>query len=241
MSAEFKHGDEDFDGGLFASIAHTPVATVITDPRLPDNPIVAVNAAFLALSLYSEEEVLGRNCRLLGGAETEPEPRRILRDAVAAAEPALVELLNYRRDGSTFRNTVMIAPVFGADGALNYFIGSQMALPDREEANATLRRQRARSLVDSLTSRQRLPQQTDRAAARHQRKDGEDAPRRAARPPGRADIGRCDPHRGRGRAVAPLRARPRLSGFHITVINPYHLRRGTTAGKGVASMLAKGG
>ncbi len=155
MSAEFKHGDEDFDGGLFASIAHTPVATVITDPRLPDNPIVAVNAAFLALSLYSEEEVLGRNCRLLGGAETEPEPRRILRDAVAAAEPALVELLNYRRDGSTFRNTVMIAPVFGADGALNYFIGSQMALPDREEANATLRRQRARSLVDSLTSRQR--------------------------------------------------------------------------------------
>ena len=155
MTARFEQIDEDFDSGLFASIAHTPVATVITDPRLPDNPLVAVNAAFLALTLYPEEELLGRNCRLLGGRGTEAEPRRVLRDAVAAARPALVELLNYRKDGSAFRNTVMIAPVFGADGALSYFIGSQMALPDREDASATLRRQRARELVDGLTHRQR--------------------------------------------------------------------------------------
>ena len=155
MTAGFQRFDDDFESGLFASIAHTPVATVITDPRLPDNPIVAVNAAFLALSLYSEEEVLGRNCRLLAGPDTEPEPRRILREAVAMAQPALVEMLNYRKDGTGFRNAVMIAPVFAHGGELSYFIGSQMAVPDSGEAAATLRRQRARSLVDGLTTRQR--------------------------------------------------------------------------------------
>ena len=147
--------DQDFDRGLFASIAHTPVATVITDPRRADNPIVAANAAFLDLTLYSEAEVVGQNCRLLAGPGTEPEPRRILREAVAAARPALAEMTNYRKDGSSFRNTVMIAPVFDGDGRLAYFIGSQLELSDPTEATATLRRQRARELVEGLTERQR--------------------------------------------------------------------------------------
>ena len=155
MTAEPENADTDFDRGLFASIAHTPVATVITDPRRADNPIVAANAAFLALTQYSESQVLGQNCRLLAGPGTEAEPRRVLREAVAAAQPALAEMLNYRKDGSSFRNTVMIAPVFGPDGALCYFIGSQMELRDAGDGTATLRRQRAKSLVESLTSRQR--------------------------------------------------------------------------------------
>lgn len=155
MTAGLQPTDEDFDRGLFASIAHTPVATVITDPRLPDNPIVAANAAFLALTLYAEEEVVGRNCRFLGGEGTEPEARRTLRQAVASVQPALVELRNYRKDGSSFRNAVMIAPVFAGNGSLSYFIGSQMELRDQEESAASLRRQRSRALVDGLTVRQR--------------------------------------------------------------------------------------
>ncbi|HEY7811374.1 MAG TPA: LuxR C-terminal-related transcriptional regulator [Allosphingosinicella sp.] len=155
MTAAFQQKDEDFDSGLFASIAHTPVATVITDARVPDYPIVAVNAAFLALTLYSEEELIGRNCRLLGGPGTEAEPRRILREAVHKRQPALAEILNYRKDGTPFRNTVMIAPVFGPDGEPRYFIGSQIALPEDQETAEPVRRQRARSLVDGLTVRQR--------------------------------------------------------------------------------------
>jgi PAS domain S-box-containing protein len=155
VTARFQQADEDFDSGLFASIAHTPVATVITDARVPDYPIVAVNAAFCALTLYSEAELIGRNCRLLQGPGTQAEPRRILREAVHRAEPALAEILNYRKDGTSFRNTVMIAPVFGPDGATRYFIGSQIALPDSAETAEPVRRQRARSLVEGLTTRQR--------------------------------------------------------------------------------------
>jgi PAS domain S-box-containing protein len=147
--------DSDFDSGLFASIAHTPLATVITDPRQLDNPIVAANAAFRALTGYENGELIGRNCRLLAGPGTEEVPRTHLREAVAKGEPALIELLNYRKDGSSFRNAVMIAPVFAPDGMVRYFVGSQMAIADGADPPSGLRRQRARVLVDGLTKRQR--------------------------------------------------------------------------------------
>jgi PAS domain S-box-containing protein len=104
---------EDNEKALFASIELSPMATVITNPRLPDNPIVAVDHAFCGLTGYPREEVVGRNCRFLAGPETEASARAVLREAVAAARPALTEIINYRRDGTRFRNGVMISPLFG--------------------------------------------------------------------------------------------------------------------------------
>jgi hypothetical protein len=145
----------DSDETLFASIEYTPVATIITNPRLPDNPIVAVNEPFLKLTGYSREEVMGRNCRFLAGPETEQRGSAILRQAIAEARPTLTELLNYRRDGTTFRNAVMIAPIFGASGKVLFFLGSQMDVTGDTEAPAVDRRRRASEQVDGLTRRQR--------------------------------------------------------------------------------------
>lgn len=138
---------------LAESIELSPIATVVTDPRLPDNPIVAANAAFERLTGYSRGEILGRNCRFLGGPATSGEARAALRAAQAEGRPAIVEILNYRKDGSAFRNAVMIAPLLDARGAPLLFIGSQMdlgaaALPDQ-------RRDVARAQVARLTPRQR--------------------------------------------------------------------------------------
>lgn len=145
----------DSEDDLFASIEFTPVATVITNPRLPDNPIVAVNEPFLALSGYSREEALGRNCRFLAGPETEQSGSAVLRDAVRTARPVLTELLNYRKDGSSFRNAVMTAPIFGPAGELLYFLGSQMDVTGDGAAPPVDRRRRAAAQVDGLTPRQR--------------------------------------------------------------------------------------
>jgi hypothetical protein len=139
---------------LIASIEATPIATVITDPRLPDNPIVAVNHAFETLTGYTLEEVRGRNCRLLAGPDTEPEWQAVLRRAVREGTPALTELTNYRKDGTAFRNAVMIAPVLGEDGEVALFIGSQMDVGGQAPLAAP-QRARAAEQVAGLTARQR--------------------------------------------------------------------------------------
>jgi PAS domain S-box-containing protein len=139
---------------LLLAVRHSPIASVITNPRLPDNPVVAVNAAFCALTGYAEAEILGRNCRFLAGAETEPGLSETIREAIRRRTPTLVEILNYRRDGTPFRNAVLIAPVFGADGALSFFLGSQVAV-EGAPALAAGRRAQAAEQVGRLSPRQR--------------------------------------------------------------------------------------
>ena len=132
-------------------IASSKVAAVVSDPRQPDNPIVACNEAFMQLTGYPKEEILGRNCRFLRGDRTEPEQTAMLREAVAESRPVMVELINYKKDGTPFRNAVMIAPLFDEKGELAYFLGSQMAIDD----SGASRHERARALVDGLSRRQR--------------------------------------------------------------------------------------
>jgi PAS domain S-box-containing protein len=139
---------------LIASIQLTAIATVVTDPRQPDNPIIAVNSAFEQLTGHAAGDLKGRNCRLLRGPETDPEASAKLRQAVVQGQATMVELLNYRRDGSSFQNAVMIAPIFGEDGSPVLYIGSQMEVPLRADDGAERLRQ-ARLRLESLTPRQR--------------------------------------------------------------------------------------
>jgi len=105
---------------------------LITDPRQPDNPIVFVNNAFGRLTGYSREETLGHNCRFLQGPGTNAEDVARVRDAIERRVPIEIDLLNYRRDGSTFWNRLLISPVFD-DGELTFFFASQFDItPERE-------------------------------------------------------------------------------------------------------------
>jgi PAS domain S-box-containing protein len=151
--AEQVPGDDAAEA-LVDSIRLSPIATVITDPRQPDNPIVEANPAFTALTGYAREEIVGRNCRFLAGNATDAAARRQLREAVQENRPALVEVVNYRKDGSAFRNAVMIAPVFGEDGEVILFLGSQMDMGGPDQA-AGLRRAQAERLAQGLSPRQR--------------------------------------------------------------------------------------
>jgi PAS domain S-box-containing protein len=141
------------DEPLLASIRLSPIATVISNPRLPDNPVVAANEAFCRLTGYSDAEIVGRNCRFLAGPDTEPWQTERIRQAIRLRQPTLTELLNRRKDGTRFRNAVLVAPVFGPEGSLDYFIGSQVEVP--EDAPGLLRRDRAAALVRTLSPRQR--------------------------------------------------------------------------------------
>jgi PAS domain S-box-containing protein len=145
----------DEEQALFASIRLSPIATVVTDPRRTDNPIVAVNVQFERLTGYPEQELVGRNCRLLAGAGTDRTVQAAIREAIAASRPLMAEILNYRRDGSPFRNALMIAPLFDEEGRLAYFIGSQMDVSDEASHEEDARRAAARDRLALLTGRQR--------------------------------------------------------------------------------------
>jgi PAS domain S-box-containing protein len=146
--------DDSEASALLLAIRLSPIASVISNPRLPDNPIVAVNAAFCELTGYPEAEILGRNCRFLAGARTEPWLTETIRQATRRRTPVLVEILNYKRDGTPFRNAVLVAPVFGADGELTYFLGSQVEVSDDSPAPATARRGHAVEQIKDLSPRQ---------------------------------------------------------------------------------------
>jgi PAS domain S-box-containing protein len=138
---------------LIESIALSPIAMVVSNPRRPDNPLELVNSAFCELTGYAEAEVLGRNCRFLAGDRSDPFVTDQIRSGIREARPLLVEILNYRRDGSAFRNGVMITPLFGADAQLAWFLGSQVDLGSAEELSK--RRANASAAVAALSARQR--------------------------------------------------------------------------------------
>lgn len=140
---------------LDAFIENSPIASVISDPRQNDNPIIACNAAFIGLTGYSESEIIGRNCKFLAGPATEPWLTETIRNGVARHSPVLVEILNFKRDGTPFRNAVLVAPMFDEDGELEFFLGSQVELePDAPATNAN-RRMAAAVAVKALSKRQR--------------------------------------------------------------------------------------
>jgi PAS domain S-box-containing protein len=139
---------------LLDSVAMSPIASVVSNPRKADNPLEIVNPAFCTLTGYSEQEVLGRNCRFLAGGGTEPWVTDEIKAGIRDRRPVLVEILNYRKDGTAFRNGVTIIPLFDGHGQLEWFLGSQVDLGDGESLLAA-RRARAAAKVKELSPRQR--------------------------------------------------------------------------------------
>ena len=142
------------DGRHVRLVTDSPIPSVISDPRLPDNPIIACNDAFCELTGYPPEEVVGRNCRFLSGPATEPWLTEEIRRGVREHRPVLVEILNYKRNGQPFRNAVLVAPIYDEEDALLYFLGSQVEIDADAAAPSSMRRIRAAEMVKALSPRQ---------------------------------------------------------------------------------------
>ena len=127
-----------------AALDNAPVGITMTDPAQEDNPLVFVNEHFCAQTGYTEEEVLGRNCRLLQGEETDPEPVAQLREGIEAKEPVTTELRNYRKDGTAFWNELLVAPISLDDGRSERYVGFQRDVTERVNRKRELKRQNQR-------------------------------------------------------------------------------------------------
>ena len=97
----------------------------LADCGRPDLPLIYVNRGYEKMTGYTREEVIGQNCRFLQGAGTDKTTIEKIKLAIGASEPTIVDLLNYRKDGSTFWNRLSIIPVKNGAGATTHFIGIQ--------------------------------------------------------------------------------------------------------------------
>ena len=124
---------------------------VVTDPHAPDNPIIFVNHAFVAMSGYTSEEIIGRNCRFLQGPETDRLAIAAIRDAIDNREEISTEILNYKKDGTTFWNALFISPVYDQQGELVYFFASQLDVSRRRDAEEALGQAQKMESLGQLT------------------------------------------------------------------------------------------
>ena len=145
-------GLDDRGNVFFAAIEMTRMPMILTDPNIDDNPIVFANKAFLDLTMYEEEDVLGRNCRFLQGAQTDRQQVAELRQSVEQRNSIALEILNYKRDGTPFWNAVFIGPVYDTSGTLLYFFASQLDVTRRRETEQSFRQAQKMESIGQLTA-----------------------------------------------------------------------------------------
>ncbi len=117
---------------------------VISDPRMPDNPVIYANEGFERLTGYKRNEILGRNCRFLQGADTDPAAIEELKQAIQNGRACKVDLLNYRKDGHSFWNRLSLTPLRNKNGDITNFIGIQSDITELKETRARLEKANAK-------------------------------------------------------------------------------------------------
>nr|AML78019.1 putative LOV domain-containing protein [Spirotaenia minuta] len=125
-----RHRRVAFD--LATSLERVQKNFCITNPYLPDHPIVFCSDDFLDLSGYTREEIIGRNCRFLQGPLTDKTQVAKIREAIDNESECTVQLLNYRKDGTMFWNMLHLAPIFDKSGKAQFFVGVQTDISDHE-------------------------------------------------------------------------------------------------------------
>lgn len=113
------------DFRLMHSLSNSQQNFAISDPSLPDNPIIYVSQGFLDLTEYRLDQVLGRNCRFLQGPGTDQAAVEVIRKGMAEGIDTSVCLLNYKADGTPFWNQFFIAALRDANNKIVNYVGVQ--------------------------------------------------------------------------------------------------------------------
>ncbi|ESQ14036.1 MAG TPA: PAS sensor domain-containing protein [Chromatiaceae bacterium] len=112
----------------------------LSDPDLPDNPIIYANDVFVQMTGYSRDEIVGRNCRFLQGEDRDQPAIDEIRAALAEHRSVEVTLRNYRKDGSLFHNRLSIRPLLDPEGQVIYYLGVQYDVTDQIQAQQEIER-----------------------------------------------------------------------------------------------------
>jgi PAS domain S-box-containing protein len=134
-----RRSSEELRRLLDRAVAASSNGIVITEPSLPDNPIIYVNPAFERATGYSAEEAIGRNCRFLQGEDRDQPALGELRMAIREGRGCRVVLRNYRKDGTLFWNELYVSPIHDEEGRLTNFVGVQNDVTGRKRIEEALK------------------------------------------------------------------------------------------------------
>lgn len=123
------------DSDVLIGFSRLSIAMLITNPALEDNPIIYVNDAFERTTGYNRSSVIGRNCRFLQGEMTDKRDVDRIKNAMDSTRDVSVDILNYRADGTSFRNQLTITPILNDEGQPIYFLGIQRELAPGDRAS----------------------------------------------------------------------------------------------------------
>jgi len=127
-------------GGLFVeAVRRTRMPMLVTDATLPGNPIVFANQAFVDLSGYGMDELLGQDPHFMNGEGTDPEAIRRYETAITDGRDETLEILQYRKGGTPFRAMLFASPVDDGQGTVTNHFLSYLDITRRYVAEEDLR------------------------------------------------------------------------------------------------------
>lgn len=136
----FSHATIQQDFQLLTAALDASISgIIITDNQQPDNPIIYCNKAFEQISGYNRAEIIGHNCRFLQKDDRNQQAREKLREAIQQGKNCVVDIRNYRKDGTLFWNELFMSPITDPSGQVNYFIGVQNDVTRRKQAEEEVR------------------------------------------------------------------------------------------------------
>lgn len=93
------------------AITATDCSVLVTDATSSDHPIIYANPAFLSLTGYVEQEVIGQTTSILTGPDTDRASVEKLAMALQDGRACRVRLCHYRKNGAPFWSAVSLSPV----------------------------------------------------------------------------------------------------------------------------------
>lgn len=118
---------------LQKAVESSPSSILIADARQNDLPLTYVNPAFVSMSGYRPEEVLGRNYLFLHAHDWNQPELLELRKSIVEKRPGKALLRNYRKDDSAFLNEIRVAPVQNEQGQVTHLVAITDDVTEREQ------------------------------------------------------------------------------------------------------------
>lgn len=111
---------------LIDALSQAQTGVLITKRTVDNDDLITyVNSGFEAMTGYRAAEVIGRNCRFMQGDDREQAPLDAVRRALQEGSACSVILRNYRKDGSSFWNSLHISPLRDHHGQVTHYVGLQ--------------------------------------------------------------------------------------------------------------------